>query len=204
MTTRTKVLGGLLLAAVWVSGGVYLWADDAEVAAPEAAAEETVAPQSVYDQLSGKTAEEAAAAADQLLKDAIAQGGTEVAMKNRIARLVGSCVGAAGPNLAAVVAALVKAGGAEHEGLVIAAAVVSARAIEADVDAAAQAAKDAASNKEQADDAIANPMKYLGRVLAFRVERAARQWLEAPDVTATTTTTTTTTTVPSATPVGAL
>lgn len=193
---------GIVLAVVmgiWVAAGIQL------VAAPPS--DEQIAAAldndaSIQDLMKDQSPQDAAAIAERLMKAAIAKGGAENALKNRIARLVGACIGASGANGAAVAAALVKAAGKEYNGLVVAAVVVAAKAAKADSEALGKAAAAAAEDAETAKDAQVDPYKYLGRVRAWMVERSAVRFSEPTPVTTTTTTSTSTTTAASPTPVG--
>jgi hypothetical protein len=135
------------------------------------------------------------------MEAAIAKGGSDVELRNRIAKLAAACIASSGTNATAVAAALVKAGGSERTGLVVAAITVAAKAAGMNVEDVTKAAVDAAAeaDKATAQDAVSDPAKYLGRLLTWRVENVARRFVEGGEST-TTTTTTTTTTVPSATP----
>jgi len=195
---RGKIVLLAIVLGIWAAAGLQL------VAAPPSDDQITAAidnEAAIKDLLKGQNAADAAAVADRLMKAAIARDGGENAFMNRMARLVGACIGVAGENAAAVAAALVKAAGKEHTGLVVAAVVVAAKAAKADVAALGKAAVGAAADPETAKDAQGNPYKYLGRIRAWMVEVAAMRY-EAELATTTATTSTTTTTVRSPTPVG--
>lgn len=197
---KAIVIAAALLAIVLA--GVQLHAEG-DAAAEEPAAVEQ--PATVKDLLDGKTPEEAAELVKELLTAAIAEGGSEMAMQNRIVRLVASCIGAAGDNIEAVAASLAQAAGTDYCGPVVAAISVSAKAILADTEAVNAAAVGAVAegDKETAEDASVNPYAYLGRVRAWSLADLARRWAGLGEVTTTTTaTTTTTTTVPTPTPTG--
>jgi hypothetical protein len=158
----------------------------------------------VADLMAGKSAEEASALASSLLETAMAMGGTELELRERIAKVVAACIATSGANASAVAGALVKAGGSAYTGVVVAAVAVAAQAagLTAEVvEAAVGAAADA--DKEVARGAAADPQQYLGRMGVWLVENTARRFVTGGVQTGTTTTTSTTTTLPSATPAAA-
>ena len=198
------------LTALWISLAMVAgWSFAEEGGGDESAGSEDPVAAAVNDVsmipdlLAGKTAEEAQALAQQLVEAAIAAGGSEREVKNRIAYVVAAAISQAGGNAEAVARGLVQGAGADHVGLVVGTIVVAGEAAGLDEGALAEAAVDAApeGSKEVAEDAANNPSRHVGRIRAWVVAHRARRGVETAGMRTTTTTTTTTTTVVSPTPV---
>jgi hypothetical protein len=193
----------MLLAAVVALLSAGLLPVCAEMPSDEEIAAAGENADSIAALLDGKTAEEAKAIAEKLMAAAVAAGGDENAVKNRIVRIVGICVALGGGNLDAIGAGLVIGAGESHAGLVVAALVVAGNRAGGDGDALGRNAGGSAPEaaKASVEEALADPLAYLGRIRVWMTEVGFDQAAALGEATSTTTSTTTTT-LPTPTEVG--
>jgi len=161
-------------------------------------------PAALADMLKDKSAQDAATIVGDVIKAAIAKGGTERELSMRLTQLAAVAIGASGNNAPAIAEAIIKATGDQQLSAVAAAIGAAAektgKDVKAVVDAAAKAAGE--KNEKTVREACEKPGAVLGGLALRRIQRSAQIAKDKVEGrftrrATTTTTTTTTTTLPS-------